>query len=691
MRLTPLSASLSAALWAAGPAALAADALLDDLVVTAARLPAPLGTLRVAPAAELAVPGGDLSGQLAALPGLAVVRNGPLTGIAQMRGLFNERVKVRVDGMEITPACPNHMDPPLHYATPGEIGELEVLSGVTPVSQGGDSLAGTLQARTPPLAFSRQGVERRGAVSVGHGEGDDATDLAARLEFLGEAVSLRYLGSYLSSNDYDYPGGTASNTGVGSSQRHGLTLAGQLGGGVLELMAGTHRTRDAGNAALPMDMVKDDADRLALAWRGALGVGSLNARLYLHDIDHLMDNYSLRPNANPLAQQMWAPAQSRDAGLVLDWERPLGGGDLSLGLEYRANDFDAYQSRRSDAGRQDIINDAERDRLGAYADWWSPRRGNWRYNAGLRLDRVSMDAGRVAFFAGSPAAVQNDAAAFNAAERGLTDTNWDATLLARYSASAALDLEAGLARKSRSPSLLERYEWTPLNASAGQADGRRYLGNLDLDPEVAHTVNLAARYRQGGLEIRPALFYSQVDEFIQGTPIARTAGAGTPADPVLPVLQYQNVDARLYGAEAQWRYAVNEAFSLDGTLSWVRGKNRDNGDHLYRIAPLRATLNATYMRGPWQARGEWLLADRQDDVAAYNGETPTAGHGVVNLRAGYRFDGGLTLTGGVENLFDKRYYDHLGGINRVAGGDVALNDKLPGKGRALHLRLAYAW
>jgi iron complex outermembrane receptor protein len=64
---------------------------------------------------------------------------------------------------------------------------------------------------------------------------------------------------------------------------------------------------------------------------------------------------------------------------------------------------------------------------------------------------------------------------------------------------------------------------------------------------------------------------------------------------------------------------------------------------------------------------------------------------VVNLRAGYRFDGGLTLTGGVENLFDKRYYDHLGGINRVAGGDVALNDKLPGKGRALHLRLAYAW
>jgi hypothetical protein len=52
------------------------------------------------------------------LPGAAVVRNGSQTGILQIRGLTGQRVSVKVDGMTITPACPNHMDPPLHYANP---------------------------------------------------------------------------------------------------------------------------------------------------------------------------------------------------------------------------------------------------------------------------------------------------------------------------------------------------------------------------------------------------------------------------------------------------------------------------------------------------------------------------------------------------------------------------------------------
>ena len=36
---------------------------------------------------------------------------------------------------------------------------------------------------------------------------------------------------------------------------------------------------------------------------------------------------------------------------------------------------------------------------------------------------------------------------------------------------------------------------------------------------------------------------------------------------------------------------------------------------------------------------------------------------------------------GVENLLDKRYADHLGGMNRVAGGDLATGELIPGAGR----------
>jgi iron complex outermembrane receptor protein len=45
----------------------------------------------------------------------------------------------------------------------------------------------------------------------------------------------------------------------------------------------------------------------------------------------------------------------------------------------------------------------------------------------------------------------------------------------------------------------------------------------------------------------------------------------------------------------------------------------------------------------------------------------------------------------VENLFDKYYADHLGGINRVSGGDVAVGAHLPGAGRFLYLAGEYGW
>ncbi|OYV37669.1 MAG: hypothetical protein B7Z83_04585, partial [Thiomonas sp. 20-64-5] len=80
----------------------------------------------------------DTASLLNQVAGAAVVRNGALTGIAELRGLMGDNVNVQVNGMTITPACPNHMDPPLHYITPQTLGTLTVYPGIAPVSVGGD-------------------------------------------------------------------------------------------------------------------------------------------------------------------------------------------------------------------------------------------------------------------------------------------------------------------------------------------------------------------------------------------------------------------------------------------------------------------------------------------------------------------------------------------------------------------------
>ena len=68
---------------------------------------------------------------------------------------------------------------------------------------------------------------------------------------------------------------------------------------------------------------------------------------------------------------------------------------------------------------------------------------------------------------------------------------------------------------------------------------------------------------------------------------------------------------------------------------------------------------------------------------------PTGGYGVVNLRTSYLLQKGKLMHAGVENVFDKYYSDHLGGINRVAGSDVPIGSHIPGAGRFVYLAFDY--
>jgi iron complex outermembrane receptor protein len=59
-----------------------------------------------------------------------VSRNGPLTGIAQYRGMFGQRVNTLVDGMHISTGGPNGMDPPLSFIPRSQLDSLTVVRGL---------------------------------------------------------------------------------------------------------------------------------------------------------------------------------------------------------------------------------------------------------------------------------------------------------------------------------------------------------------------------------------------------------------------------------------------------------------------------------------------------------------------------------------------------------------------------------
>ena len=75
-----------------------------------------------------------------------------------------------------------------------------------------------------------------------------------------------------------------------------------------------------------------------------------------------------------------------------------------------------------------------------------------------------------------------------------------------YDLAETLTLRLEGARKTRSPSYIERFAWLPIEATAGLGDGNIHIGQVALDPEVAHEVGVGADWTMSTACFRPASF-----------------------------------------------------------------------------------------------------------------------------------------------------------------------------------------
>ena len=121
----------------------------------------------------------------------------------------------------------------------------------------------------------------------------------------------------------------------------------------------------------------------------------------------------------------------------------------------------------------------------------------------------------------------------------------------------------------------------------------------------------------------------------------------------------------------------------------MRGIDRDNGDNLYRIAPLHGTVSFEQHWQGWRSALELAWAAPQHDVAVVNDELTSPGFAVLNLRAGYTFAEHLDVSLSVENVFDRRYVEHLAGINQVLDSDVPVGARIPEPGRFVAVSVKY--
>jgi iron complex outermembrane recepter protein len=680
---------------------------IQEIVITAVRDASVLVT------DETLVAPPDTAQLLRMMPGANLNKNGELTGIAQYRGMYGDRINISVNGSKISSGGPNAMDAPLHYAPVAILESLTVHRGITPVSIGQETIGGSMDAKTyggnfaDSADFVFNGRIYSGLQSVNNGHVASATLSMANASHLFSTSLMTE-----SADNSEFSGGEVLPSEY-ERERIDLGYSFQDLQQELSVSLAINNTGDAGTPALPMDIQSIDSQLLHVDHRWEGKAFNIVSSFSYNTIEHWMTNYHLR---RPPQDTMMTPgamryratfAESDNYGFSLKIEQPLENGLRRIGVDghWSVHDADISNPNAMMFGISNF-NQAKRDILGIFLEQEVSLSDSVGVEAGLRVNKVAMDAGKVsanlnpmALTAGMPVMMNNMAAmlanGFNNQQLDRDDTNLDWFARLSVESSDFMVWYLGAARKMRAPSYQERYLWLPMEATGGLADGITYIGNTALDSETSHEVEAGFDYKRRGFSFYPRVFYKKVDDYIQGTPATNMTanqfammmvnmgmGTGNP-------LQFNNVDARLYGLDLESHYQFNERLGFQANVSMVRGARQDINDNLYRISPDNILLAANWTADKWTASLESITYASQDRVSATNRELTTGGYSLLNLNTRFYPQNDLELGLGINNVLDRDYRDHQAGYNRAFNPDIAMRDRLPGLGRNIYGRLIW--
>ncbi|MCX6178841.1 MAG: TonB-dependent receptor [Chlorobiales bacterium] len=645
----------------------------------------------------------DTASLLKDVPGVTLATGGGVSSLPIIHGLGDDRLIIYVDGMCLTSACANHMNPPLSYIAPSNVNSIGVKGGAAPVSYGGDNIGGTILVESDPPVFAEQGegVKESGSVSTYYRSGNNSTGAAFSGSVANSDLSFGITGSIDHANDYkDGHGNTVTSTYY-ESRNLGATLAFKGEKSLLTLKAGHQSIPDQGFVNQWMDMVDNNASFINLGYKTSFAWGKLDARAFWENTYHKMDSGKDKLEI-PAVQTGMAlmPMETRgiDMGYALKAEIPFAEKNiLRLGNEFHR--FTLNDSWPPVAGSMMMspntflnINDGRRNRYSVFAEWESKMSNEVTTILGVRDELVQMNTGNVQGY-NTGMMYAADAKAFNAEDHARDDNNLNITTLLRFEPASNATYEISFARKTRSPNLYERYAWSKSFMCSGMinwfGDGNGYVGNLNLKPEVANTLSISADWHDSAgknWELKVTPYYSYVNDYIDVNVLTLKSTGNT--------LQFANHDARIYGLDVSGKLGLWENSSyghgqLSGSLGYVHGRNLDTGNSLYHMMPLNGYLTLEQRVAGWTNAVELQLVSEKTEVDPLRKEPTTPGFALLNLRTAYQWKN-LRLDFGITNLFDKFYYLPLGGINydqNLASKRLIPFESVAGQGRSFNVGL----
>lgn len=669
-----LPGGMAAAVLALGsPLSAGHDLAIELVEVTAHAGTAPGQLLSEAPVTRPTHDAGEL---LRSVTGMTALRRGGRGFDPIIRGQSQANLNVIANGAFSYGACPGRMDPPSTYVGVDSFDSVSVIKGHRSVIYGAGGSGGTLLFEHLRPELNNSGLA--GSVTTGYTENSELKSVAADVAAGNERGYVRLFGANKSSDNYRDGNGDRVASAF-DSRTLGLVAG-------IDLMPGTwlelsHERADeddvwyAGNG---MDAVFADSvsTTLKLIQQAVGAADEVELTLYFSDVDHLMDNYSVRErSAQP--NGMAAPSSSTTWGGRLLATFLTDASELRTGIDYRANDRNAklYMDRGKN-GSYDMLlarmwPDAQQRQAGLFAELDYRLNTRDTLRLGLRLDEHDSRAEEAKLSAG----MMGSATPLRLYQQfyATTDTRSDhlgvsAVLGWDRQIDLATLFSANLSRSVRTPDSSE--QWI-----ARSAGGNFWVGNPGLDPETHQQLDLTLVRDHGRLEWSATVFVDAVDDYIE-----RYQDGSADL--------YRSIDATLFGSEIDASLAVSEHLRTRLGIAWTRGHG-DNGD-LAQIAPLEARLNLDYQRGNWALGAEWVASASQSKFnPAVDVDAPTPGFGVMHLYGHWNLSASLILEAGIENLFDRAYAYHVNAGNADPFNPEAIRVNEPGRQGWLKLRYQF--
>lgn len=643
-------------------------------------------------------------------PGVFFQSGGGISSLPIIHGMADDRVNIKVDGAQITSSCPNHMNPALSYLEPEKIESIEVFAGITPVSQGGDSLGGSIVVKTNKLKFAEtpDTTDQELKLKTFYRSNNETRGATLHYSVATDKNYVRYEGLDERANNYRNGRGKRLKSTLYNRNNQGLTLGHKLVDGEVFMKYMHTIVPYEGFINQRMDMEDNVSNHLVAGYKGSLGRLFLDSSVYYQHTNHYMDKISSQRDG-----EMPMYTRSDEAGYNVKFFYDLSKGHvLSFGSDFNSYRLDDWWpslpgvTNIMGPGTFQSINNGKRERLGLFVESDSDWTPTFSTSLGVRADFVKMNTSNVHGYNDTDN-LPADAAHFNAKSHDKLDQNLDVTLTSKTKVTPNFDFEFGVARKSRSPNLYERYAWAgtvtdPTDmmdmSSMGAAmdmfminwfgDGNGYVGDINLKPEVAHKISSSFVFHDEGeeeWEVRFTPYFSDIKNFIDADLVGTSMGAN--------FLRFANHDAVVFGADLALKARLHKSKNWGETSirmisSYTRGYRKDGGGDLYHLMPLNGKITLKQTHDRWSGEITTHLVDKKEQVNKLRNEPTTPGYVLVDVGTSYQFSKFFNINLGVSNIFDHHYSLPLGGVDLV-NYENSSRTPVGGMGRSYNIALNF--